>query len=51
MQVAEVPLVLDDSVESIKKTSKALEVLKAIGALPDVDKSKDSKGIRRGKGR
>ena len=49
-QVAEVPLVLDDSVESIKKTSKALELLKKVGALADVEKSKASKAIRRGKG-
>lgn len=51
LQVPEVPLVLSDAAESITKTSKAVEVLKKIGALPDVEKSKDSKAIRRGKGR
>lgn len=50
-QVAEVPLVLSDDVESIKKTSKAVEVLKKVGALPDVEKAKDSKTMRRGKGK
>lgn len=50
-QVPEVPLVLSDAAESITKTSKAVEVLKKIGALPDVEKSKDSKAIRRGKGK
>lgn len=32
-QVPEVPLVLNDSVESITKTSKALDVLKKVGVL------------------
>ena len=50
-QVPMVPLVLDDAVEGVKKTSKALEILKKIGALPDVEKSKDSKSLRAGKGR
>ncbi|GLI70653.1 hypothetical protein VaNZ11_015589 [Volvox africanus] len=50
-QVPEVPLVLSDAVEGIKKTSKALEILKKVGALPDVEKSKDSKSLRAGKGK
>lgn len=49
-QVPEVPLVLSDAVESVSKTSKALEVLKKIGAVADVEKAKDSKSLRRGKG-
>ncbi|GAX80258.1 hypothetical protein CEUSTIGMA_g7696.t1 [Chlamydomonas eustigma] len=50
-QVPEVPLVLSDAAESVKKTSKALEVLKKIGAIPDVEKARDSKNLRRGKGK
>jgi len=50
-QVPEIPLVLSDAAESITKTSKAMEVLKKIGAFPDVEKSKDSKAIRSGKGK
>ncbi|KXZ57029.1 hypothetical protein GPECTOR_1g93 [Gonium pectorale] len=50
-QVPEVPLVLSDAVEGVKKTSKALEILKKVGALPDVEKSKDSKALRAGKGK
>ena len=50
LQVPEVPLVLSDAVESVSKTSKALEVLKKIGAFADVEKAIDSKNIRRGKG-
>lgn len=46
-QVNEVPCVLANSIESITKTSKAVEVLKKIGAFADVEKSKDSKAIRR----
>lgn len=50
-QVPEVPLVLSDAAESLKKTSKAIEVLKKIGAISDVEKARDSKQIRRGKGK
>lgn len=50
-QVSEVPLVLSDELEGIKKTSKALEVLRKVGAIADVQKAIDSKGIRRGKGK
>lgn len=49
--VPEVPLVLADAVESISKTSKAVEVLKEIGAFADVEKAKASRNIRRGKGK
>eukprot|EP00775_Hariotina_reticulata_P007246 gene7246-7459_t len=50
-QVPEVPLVVSDAAESITKTSKALELLKSLGATADVEKSKDSKALRRGKGK
>lgn len=50
-QVPEVPLVLSDAVESVKKTSEAVKILKRVGALPDVEKSKDSKALRSGKGK
>jgi large subunit ribosomal protein L4e len=50
-QVPEVPLVVSDDVQAITKTSKALAVLKAVGALPDVEKARDSKALRRGKGK
>lgn len=41
---------LSDAAESVSKTSKAVEVLKKIGAFADVEKAGDSKNIRRGKG-
>jgi len=49
--VAEVPLVVSDAAESISKTKAALELLKSVGALADVEKAKDSKNLRRGKGK
>jgi large subunit ribosomal protein L4e len=50
-QVPEVPLVLDDAIQSVSKTAKALAVLKQIGAAADVEKAKESKAIRAGKGK
>jgi len=50
-EVPEVPLVVDTSIESTSKTSVAKDVLAAIGALDDVEKSGDSKKIRAGKGK
>lgn len=47
LQVAEVPLVVSDAAESITKTSKALELLKALGAEADTEKARDSKALRR----
>ncbi|OQR96947.1 hypothetical protein ACHHYP_12901 [Achlya hypogyna] len=50
-QVSEIPLVLDDSVESTQKTSAAVKILAKIGAAADVEKVKDSKKIRTGRGK
>jgi large subunit ribosomal protein L4e len=50
-QVAEVPLVMDTSAESLLKTKKAIDVLVKLGAYPDVQRAKDSRKIRRGKGK
>jgi len=49
--VPEVPLVVDNSLESIQKTKGALEALKKIGALDDVVKAKESRKLRRGVGK
>jgi len=49
--VPEVPLILDNSVESAKKTSQAKEILSAVGAYDDVEKAAASKKIRAGKGK
>jgi large subunit ribosomal protein L4e len=51
LQVPEMPLVISNDAEGIKKTSKALAALAAIGAKADTDKARDSVNIRRGKGK
>jgi len=50
-QVPEVPLVLDASFESLKKTSKAVATLNALGVADELAKVKDSKKVRTGKGK
>jgi large subunit ribosomal protein L4e len=45
------PLVVSDDFEGIQKTKDAYEQLKKIGASEDVDKAKNSKTTRRGKGK
>jgi large subunit ribosomal protein L4e len=50
--VPEIPLVIDNkTIDNIDKTAKALTLLKAINALDDVEKTKDSRKLRRGKGK
>jgi len=49
--VPEIPLVMDNSIESAKKTSAAKDILAAVGALADVERAADSKKIRAGKGK
>ena len=49
--VGEIPLVVDDAIESVSKTSQAYKVLKAIGVSADVDKARNSKKTRTGKGK
>lgn len=50
-EVPEIPLVLDNAVESTKKTSSAKDILAAVGAIGDVEKAANSKQIRAGKGK
>jgi len=50
-EVPEIPLVLDNAVESTKKTSAAKDILASVGALADVEKAADSKKMRAGKGK
>lgn len=50
-EVPEIPLVLDTSLESTKKTSAAKEILASVGAIDDVEKAAASKQIRAGKGK
>lgn len=50
-QVPEIPLVLENALETTTKTSAANTILKAVGALDDVEKVAASKQIRAGKGK
>lgn len=49
--VAELPLVVSDSLESISKTKQAVEALKTVGCSDDLQKVIDSKKLRAGKGK
>lgn len=50
-QVAELPLVISNDIESIDKTKGALDLLKAIAAFADVERVEKSKTLRAGKGK
>merc|ERR1711896_39185 len=50
-EVPECPLVIDSSIEACDKASKAVKILKDVGAFEDVEKSKSSRQIRSGKGK
>lgn len=49
--VPEIPLVVGSDVEGVNKTKGAIQTLRNVGALREVDKVKDSTNIRRGKGK
>jgi large subunit ribosomal protein L4e len=51
-KVPEIPLVVSNtSVKDLKKTKQAVELLKKLNAYDDVEKAKDSRQIRSGKGK
>jgi large subunit ribosomal protein L4e len=51
-KVPEVPLVVDNkSIDNIDKTKKAVSLLEALGAYDDVEKVKESRQLRPGKGK
>lgn len=50
-EIAEVPLVISDKVEGIKKTKEAVTLLKQIKAWADIEKVYSSKRLRPGKGK
>jgi large subunit ribosomal protein L4e len=49
--VAELPLVLSDSLNRVSRTKDAKAILERIGAYQDVEKSKDSRQLRCGAGK
>merc|ERR1739848_326317 len=50
-EVPELPLVITDGAESIKKTKEALSMLKALGCGEELSKIEDSRKIRCGQGK
>merc|ERR1711924_515671 len=49
--VAECPVVVEGGVEACDKTSKDMKILESLGALDDIEKCKDSRQVRSGKGK
>jgi large subunit ribosomal protein L4e len=50
-QVPQVPLVIEDKLESIEKTKDAVKFLKKIGAFEDVEKVVSTRSMRAGMGK
>jgi len=50
-EIPEVPLVVSDAVEEIKKTKEAVQILKKLKAWSDIEKVYNSKRFRAGKGK
>merc|ERR1711990_496099 len=48
---AECPVVVEGGAEACDKTSKAMKILESLGALDDIEKRKDSRQVRSGKGK
>lgn len=49
--IAEVPLVVEDSIQQYEKTKEAMAFLKAVAAIDDVNRVNDSREIRAGRGK
>ena len=49
--LSEVPLVLDNGIESVQKTSQAVKVLEKFGVAEELERCRDSKKVRCGKGK
>merc|ERR1712136_682250 len=50
-EIPEVPLIVDDKIESIQKTKEAVNILRGLKAWTDVEKVYKSKRMRAGKGK
>lgn len=50
-EVQEIPLVVEDSIQSLTKTKEAVALLKSVGAYRDVQKVAASRKVRAGKGK
>lgn len=50
-KINQVPLVIADQIQSLLKTKSAIKFLQAVNAYDDVEKVKDSRNLRAGKGK
>jgi len=50
-EVAELPLVVSNGIESVQKTKQAVEMLKGVGCEEELQRITDSKKVRAGKGK
>jgi len=50
-EVPEMPLIVSDGAEAIEKTKDAVALLKGLGASAELEKSKDTKKVRTGRGK
>lgn len=50
-QIPELPLILSNETEACEKTKEAVEILKKVAAYADVERVKDSRTLRAGKGK
>ena len=50
-EIEQVPLVVNDDLESVNRTSETREIFKSLGAWEDIVKAKESKHIRAGRGK
>jgi len=50
-QIPEIPLVVDDSIQSFQKTRQALAWLKTVGAHEDAERARESRALRSGHGK
>jgi len=50
-EVPEMPLIVSEGAESIEKTKDAVALLKGLGCSAELEKSKDSKKVRAGRGK
>lgn len=49
--IPEIPLVIDDKIQTIKKTNKVSEIFNNLGLITEIDRIKKGKKIRAGKGK
>jgi large subunit ribosomal protein L4e len=49
--IPEIPLVVDDKIQTVKKTSAAFQIFSDLGLINELIKSKNSKKVRAGKGK